>query len=509
VADVAGLDATEPIGRAGEKVCVRGWPDWNSTVSHHTRAKTLRQNPYLCPDILADTPLQGRRKRCSMDTFEKFKLNKPLQNALNDLGFVQPTPIQDAAFSVVLSGKNVVGIAQTGTGKTLAYLLPLLQDYKYSKELHPRILILVPTRELVDQVVEQVTHLTRYMNLRILGIYGGSNINTQKQMVAEHGANILVATPQRLYDIVSHQAIKLSEIKKLVIDEVDVMLDLGFRHQLSRLFELMPKRRQNIMFDELIDEYFIQPERITIEVSGTPLDNIAQLCYPVKNFYTKANLLIHLLDDAPEFKKVLVFVSSKRVADRLYTLLENYFGMEIGVIHADKSQNLRITTVDRFDRGLIRVLVTTDVMARGLDLDQVSHVVQIDTPIFPENYMHRIGRTGRAASQGTAILFFTEEEVEAKAAIEALMNYQIPQLEFPEAVELSRELAPEERPAAPGMSSSPHAKKGETRGPAFHEKKDKNKKVNLGGRKRQRELALKYNKPKSRGDMFAPAKKKR
>ena len=452
-----------------------------------------------------------------METFENFKLNKPLQNALDDLGLVEPTPIQSAAFSVVLSGKNVVGIAQTGTGKTLAYLLPLLQDYKFSKELAPRILILVPTRELVDQVVAQIKDLTRYMNLRILGIYGGSNINTQKHMVAEHGANILVATPQRLYDIVSHQAIKLSGIKKLVIDEVDVMLDLGFRHQLNRLFELMPARRQNIMFsatmtdkiDELIDEYFVNPERITIQVSGTPLDNISQHSYLVKNFYTKVNLLIHLLDDAPEMKKVLVFVSSKRVADRLYTLLEDHFGQEIGVIHADKSQNLRTTTVEHFDRGRIRVLVTTDVMARGLDLDKVSHVVQIDVPIFPENYMHRIGRTGRAASQGTAILFFTEEEQEAKAAIEALMNREIPQLEFPEDVVRATELSPEERADAPTIKTASHVSKVEVRGAAFHEKKEKNKKVNLGGgrKKHLMELKLKYGKPKTKGGMAGSKKK--
>jgi ATP-dependent RNA helicase RhlE len=449
-----------------------------------------------------------------MDTFETFNFTKPLQRAMDDLGFERPTPIQQLAYSVVLSGKNVVGIAQTGTGKTLAYLLPLLQEHKFSAEMNPRILILVPTRELVDQVVAQAKSLATYMNVRILGVYGGSNINTQKKMVFEQGANILVATPGRLWDLVQHKAIKLNEVKKLVIDEVDVMLDLGFRPQLTRLFDLMPQRRQNIMFsatmtegvDALISEYFISPERIAVAVSGTPLDNIAQQCYLVKNFYTKANLLVHLIDDAPDYKKVLVFVSGKRIADRLFALLEEKFGSEIGVMHADKSQNVRNATVERFDKGLIRVLVTTDLMARGLDLATVSHVIQMDVPTFPENYMHRIGRTGRATSSGTAILFFTEKEVAAKEAIEELMNYKIPQVEFPAEVEVSRELAPEERPADPLLTVSPHKPKTDGKGAAFHEKKGKNKKTNATRAERKKKREMKYKKPKTRGDKQAKKK---
>lgn len=451
-----------------------------------------------------------------MDTFKDFKISKQLANAIDDLGFERPTPIQSASFPIIASGKNVVGIAQTGTGKTLAYLLPLLQQYKYSEQMDPRILILVPTRELVDQVVEQIEVLTKYISIKVLGVYGGSNIRTQKQRVAAQGANILVATPGRLYDLVLHKAVKLNLVKKLVIDEVDVMLDLGFRYQLTNLFELLPTRRQNLMFsatmtepvDKLIDDFFHAPEKISISVSGTPLENISQACYPVPNFYTKANLLAHLIQNKDEFTKVLVFVASKRGADRLFDLLEERYGHQIGVIHANKSQNFRSRTVEEFDQGTTRVLVSTDVMARGLDLDRITHVFNFDTPIYPENYMHRIGRTGRAKEKGTSILFYTETEAEHKEAIEALMDYQIPEQVFPKAVNVSTELTPEERPRDPELY---HRLKGsgQEKGEAFHEKKDKNKKTNLGGGKRKKDLKVKYNKPKTRGDKFANNNKKK
>ncbi len=422
-----------------------------------------------------------------MSTFQDLNLPKPLQNAITDLGFEKPTPIQAEAFSAVLSGKDMVGIAQTGTGKTFAYLLPILKELTYSKQVHPRILILVPTRELVVQVVEEAEKLTKYMNTRILGVYGGVNINTHARQVME-GADIIVATPGRLYDLALSRALQLKSVYKLVIDEVDVMLDLGFIFQLTNIFELLPERRQNVMFsatmteevDRLIHEFFYTPNKISIAVSGTPLENISQQCYSVKNFYTKANLLIHLLADKDEFKKVLVFVSNKKSADRLYNKLDEEFGSQVCVIHSNKTQNYRLRSIEDFDNGNNRVLVTTDVMARGLDLRKISHVINFDTPRYPENYMHRIGRTGRAEQQGNAILLYTEKEEKLKLAIERLMNYTIPQLEFPAEVEISSALTPDERPNVDEMAS-PHKTKKHTPGASHHEKKSKNKKVNLGG----------------------------
>ncbi len=439
-----------------------------------------------------------------MNAFENLKLSKQLYNAIDDLGFESPTPIQTEACPVILSGKDVVGIAQTGTGKTFAYMFPLLRELKFSDQINPRILVLVPTRELVLQVVEQTKELAKYINARVLGVYGGTNINTQKINIAQ-GADILVATPGRLYDLVLNGALQLKAVKKLVIDEVDVMLDLGFRYQLTNIFDLLPQKRQNIMFsatmteevDALIDDFFRIPEKISIAVSGTPLDNIDQQCYEVENFYTKANLLSHLVRDESEFTKVLVFVSGKKYADLLFEDLVNSYGSDISVIHSNKSQNYRFRSIKEFDEGKNRILITTDVMARGLDLDKISHVFNFDTPIYPENYMHRIGRTGRAEQEGKSILFYTKKEIDAKEAIELLMDYKIPVVDFPEEVKISKELTADERPRTVEVSLKPKTDIKKSGG-AFHEKIEKNLKTNQGGSYLRK--GKKYKKPKTKGD---------
>lgn len=441
-----------------------------------------------------------------MTTFEDIDLSNPLRNSIADLGFANPTPIQEQAFPVIRSGKDVVGIAQTGTGKTFAYMLPILRDLKFSNQQHPRVLILVPTRELVLQVVEEIEKMATYINLRVIGVYGGVNLNRHKQAVAL-GADIIVATPGRLYDLALSNMLKLKSIQKLVIDEVDVMLDLGFRFQLLNIFDLLPVRRQNIMFsatmtqdvEDLIDDFFIAPKKIAIAVSGTPLDNIEQTAYDVPNFYTKVNLLNYLLSDKSEFSKVLVFAPNKRNADRLFEQVAEVFPSQSCVIHSNKTQNYRIRSIEQFNRGDKRILIATDVIARGLDLDKVTHVINFNTPHFPENYMHRIGRTGRAEEQGKTILFATEKEQEAKVRIEELMEYTVPLLEIPEQVEISKELTEEERPKEPGETSSNRTSQEYVPGPAFHEKSEKNQKTNQGGSYR-REIAKKYKKPKTKGD---------
>ena len=449
-----------------------------------------------------------------MNSFENFNLSKPLNNAVIDLGFDTPTPIQSKAFPVIRSGKDMVGIAQTGTGKTLAYLLPLLHELKFSKQLNPRVLILVPTRELVLQLVENIKGLTNYMNIRSLGVYGGTNINTQKQAVAQ-GTDILVSTPGRLYDLAVSGVLQLNGIKKLVIDEVDIMLDLGFRPQLTNIFDLLKARRQNMMFsatmtdeiDALIDDFFIAPTKLSIAVSGTPLDNIAQKCYKVPNFHTKANLLDYLLKDKDEFSKVLVFVSSKKNADLLFDILDDGIKSETCVIHSNKTQNYRIRSIKQFDEGNNRVLISTDVMARGLDLDKITHVINFDTPHFPENYMHRIGRTGRAEEEGKAILFYTEKEEEWKLAIEKLMSSKIPEVNFPQEVEISEELIKEERPQIIDLKNHNRNTATVARGPAFHEKKEKNMKSGSGGKAGL--TGKKYKKPQKRGDKIQNLRRKK
>ena len=438
--------------------------------------------------------------------FRDLNLNTPLYNAIDDLGFTQPTPIQAEAFNVVASGKDMVGIAQTGTGKTFAYMLPILKNLKFSKQDNPRILILVPTRELVVQVVDEIEKLAKYINTRVLGVYGGTNINTQKQAVAQ-GQDIIVATPGRLYDLAVSRVLQLKSLERLVIDEVDVMLDLGFRHQLINIFDILPERRQNIMFsatmtedvDDLITDFFTAPQKVSIAISGTPLENIAQTKYSVPNYYTKLNLLVHLLQDAETYNKVLVFVSNKRMADRLFEALDEFFKEELCVIHSNKTQNYRLRSIEQFREGINRVLVATDVMARGLDIDNVSHVFNFDTPDYPENYMHRIGRTGRAEREGQAVVFSTEKEQDSLEKIESLMQMEILELQIPEEVEISTELIEEERTVIKERNNPTKRKDIDAPGPAFHEKSAKNSKENLGGSYKFK-IAAKYKKPKTRGD---------
>jgi ATP-dependent RNA helicase RhlE len=448
-------------------------------------------------------------------TFRDLNLNTPLHNAIDDLGFETPTPIQTESFNVVASGKDVVGIAQTGTGKTFAYMLPILKNLKYSTQDNPRVLVLVPTRELVVQVVNEIEKLSKYINNRVLGVYGGTNINTQKQAVAQ-GLDIIVATPGRLYDLAVSRVLQLKSIQKLVIDEVDVMLDLGFRHQLMNIFDILPPRRQNIMFsatmttdvDALITDFFINPSKISIAVSGTPLENITQQRYNIPNFYTKVNLLEEILHDKETFSRVLIFVAYKRMADRLFDKLEELFPSETCVIHSNKTQNYRLRSIEQFREGTNRLLVATDVMARGLDIDDVSHVINFDTPDYPENYMHRIGRTGRAERKGVSILLSTEKEQESRERIEELMKMKIDVLDVPEYVEVSKELIEEERNVIKERYNPTKRRDEDASGPAFHEKSEKNQKVNLGGSYR-REIAKKYKKPKTRGDKNYNRRKKK
>ncbi|KAA1248085.1 DEAD/DEAH box helicase [Aquimarina sp. RZ0] len=439
-------------------------------------------------------------------TFRDLNLSTQLLSALDDLGFETPTPIQEQAFSVVMSGKDVVGIAQTGTGKTYAYMMPILRMLKYSVQLNPRVLVLVPTRELVVQVVEEIEKLATYINLRVIGVYGGTNINTQKQAVSQ-GLDIVVATPGRLYDLAVSRALQLKSIQKIVIDEVDVMLDLGFRHQLMNIFDILPKQRQNIMFsatmtdevDQMITDIFTNPKRISVAKSGTPLENIKQYGYKIPNFYTKVNLLEHLLSDREKFNKTLIFVGYKKIADRLFDLLEKKYQEEICIIHSNKTQNYRLRSIEQFRKGENRILIATDVMARGLDIENVSQVINLDTPEYPENYMHRIGRTGRADREGVSYVLTTEKEEEALLAIENLMEMEIEKLPIPEEIEISKILAPEEQPVVKEIYNPHKRPNDDEAGAAYHEKSAKNNKVNLGG-KYQREIKKKYKKPKTKGD---------
>jgi ATP-dependent RNA helicase RhlE len=438
-------------------------------------------------------------------TFDDLNLNTPLLSALDDLGYTNPTTIQRKVFPIVMSGKDVCGIAQTGTGKTFAYLLPCLRQWKFSKDKAPQILIIVPTRELVAQVVEAVKALTPYMSLIVTGVYGGVNINTQKALV-ETGVDVLVATPGRLYDLAMNGAFKTKMIKKLVIDEVDEMLNLGFRTQLKNILDLLPPRRQNLLFSAtiteeveiLIETYFNDPIRVEAAPTGTPLENIIQSSYEVPNFYTKVNLLELLLSEDKSMTKVLIFVATKKLADQLYEQLENKFPGTAGVIHSNKEQNNRFNTVKQFQEGNYRFIIATDIVARGIDIAEVTHVINFDTPEIPENYIHRIGRTGRADKKGIAITFVTANEKPALSLIETLMKYQVPIIELPQQLVISEVLTEEEIPKVFMKIIQVKAPKKEEAGPAFHPKSAKNSKVNFIVKKKDR-MMKKYGKPITRG----------
>ncbi len=437
-------------------------------------------------------------------TFNELNLNKSLLNALSDLGYTQPTSIQAKVYSSVMSGKDVLGIAQTGTGKTFAYLLPTLRQWQFSKERHPQILIVVPTRELVVQVVREVEKLTKYMSVVTVGVYGGANINTQADTV-EMGMDVIVGTPGRLMDLVYRGVLRFKNIKKLVIDEVDEMLNLGFRPQLSSMFDLLPAKRQNLLFsatlteevEGLLDTFFNHPEKIEAAPTGTPLENIQQFGYSVPNFNTKVNLLEHLLLTNPEMSKVLVFASTKSLADQLFDKLDAKIPEKVGVIHSNKAQNNRFNTVKSFQNNEIKILIATDIIARGIDIHEVTHVVNLDVPDEPENYMHRIGRTGRADKKGTSITFVSEKEQEFKEAIETLMQQPIPMVDFPAEVAVSSILIADELPKVIVRNVQLKKPKIEV-GAAFHEKIAKNRKVNNKIRRTEK-MKKKYGKPQTRG----------
>ncbi len=438
-------------------------------------------------------------------TFKDLNLSTPLLNALDDLGYQTPTTIQGKIFSVIMSGRDVCGIAQTGTGKTMAYLLPCLRLWKFSKDKNPQILIMVPTRELVKQVTDEITKLTRYMNVVTVGVFGGVNMRPQ-MMEVENGCDIVVATPGRLLDLILEGSLKTKSIKRLVIDEVDELFNLGFRTQVNNILDRMPERRQNLLFsatitgevEKLMQDYFNNPEKVEAAPAGSPLTNIDQTLYEVPNFYTKVNLLDLLLKEDESMSKVMIFVATKKLADDLYEEISLKFPDEAGVIHSNKAQNNRFNTIKNFRDGVYRFIIATDVVARGIDISEVSHVINFDVPEEREAYIHRIGRTGRADRKGISITFMTEKERPLMEAIEELMKYKVPVTHLPDHLEISDVLTDDEKPKVRMRETLIALPKPEESGGAFHQKLAKNMKVNVKVSHKEK-MRLKYGKPKSRG----------
>lgn len=415
----------------------------------------------------------------TQNSFEQFKLNRQLLNAIEEAGYTEPTPIQEQAIPVALAGQDILGIAQTGTGKTAAYTLPLLMRIKYAQGQHPRALILAPTRELAMQISEAITQLGKYTDIRTVVLYGGVGPKTQIEALRK-GVDIIVATPGRFMDLYFQEEIVVKHLNVMVLDEADKMMDMGFMPQIRKLLEVIPRKRQNMLFsatfsgkvENLSYEFLEFPTRIEVTPQATAAEMVTQALYEVPNFRTKINLLSYLLEDKEAFTRVLVFTRSREVAGLVH---QNLLGRvvpeaELRVIHANKGQNTRINAMEAFREGNIRVMVATDVVARGIDITEVSHVVNFDVPLIYEDYVHRIGRTGRANTVGNAITFMTIADEYHIRKIEAMIRMEIPRAEFPEEVYIA-ETPFQERQDMLREIDNQRRKEDPTFKGAFHEKK--------------------------------------
>ncbi len=369
-------------------------------------------------------------------SFENLGLSAELLRAVADEGYRLPTPVQTLAIPAILDGRDIMARAQTGTGKTAGFALPLLQ--RLSKESRRparravRTLILTPTRELAVQVRESVKTYGRYLSLRSAVVFGGVGFRPQAEALRS-GVEILVATPGRLLDHVSQRTVDLSQVEILVLDEADRMLDMGFIHDIRKILKELPQTRQNLLFSatlspeiqELARVLLNSPERIEVSDTTNAAADISQVVHPVDR--GRKTALLSFLVGSRDFRQVLVFTRTKRGADRLVRDLHRD-GIRAGAIDSDKSQGARLRALADFKRGSFRVLVATDIAARGLDINQLSHVVNYELPHVPQDYVHRIGRTGRAGNKGDAISLVSADEREQLQAIERLLKRTIPKL---------------------------------------------------------------------------------
>ena len=373
-----------------------------------------------------------------MSTFEELKISKSVLKAIEELGFTEPTPIQEKAIPMIRSGVDVLGIAQTGTGKTAAYLIPLIMKLVKADGQDPRAVILVPTRELAIQVGEDLEDLTKFTNIRRATVYGGVGWTKHAELI-KPGVDILVATPGRLWDLYRAEAVSLRKIKTLVIDEADRMLDMGFMPQIRNFLEILPLKRQNLLFsatfnekvEEMSHEFLDFPERVEVAPSATPAELIDQVYYKVPNFQTKLNLINYLLRDEETFSRVIIFVGTKENAEQVFKIIKRRSEGEKRIMHSNKGQSTRLNAINGFKSGAIRILITTDISSRGIDVEMISHVINFDIPSNHEDYVHRIGRTARANNVGTAITLVNPAEEHSLGKIEELIRMKIPQLELP------------------------------------------------------------------------------
>ena len=363
-------------------------------------------------------------------SFRELNLSPQIVQAVRDAGYTEPTPIQMAAIPLISTGHDIIGIAQTGTGKTAAYVLPILMKLAASKpngqSRGPRALVIAPTRELVVQIEENVRAYAKHIRLRVATVFGGVSERPQIQALRS-GVDLVVATPGRLIDLMDQGVANLSVVEFLVLDEADRMLDMGFLPPIRRIVKALPQKRQTLLFsaslsheiEELTHQFQQSPKIVQIGRRANPVEAITQLAYEVPP-HLKSALLLHLLGDS-KFDTVLVFTRTRRGADKIARRLESS-GIKTDTIHSNRSQNQRLRALKDFKSGAVRVLVATDIAARGIDVDGISHVVNYDFPMHSEDYVHRIGRTGRAHAIGDAISFITPEDQGSLRSLERFIG---------------------------------------------------------------------------------------
>ncbi|WP_314585763.1 DEAD/DEAH box helicase [Paenibacillus terrigena] len=409
-------------------------------------------------------------------TFNDLQLHPAILQALAKENYITPTPIQEQAIPSVLAGRDLLGCAQTGTGKTAAFSLPiidrLLNEPRKSGSVRPiRSLILSPTRELAIQIADNITAYCQFTDLRCTAIVGGVSQRVQERALSR-GTDILIATPGRLIDLLNQKCIQLHDVHTLVLDEADRMLDMGFIHDVKRILSKLPREKQTLFFSatmppeitKLVKSILVNPVKVEITPVSSTVDRIQQSVYKVEKG-NKRHLLKHLLEDT-SIGSALVFTRTKHGADRMVRELKKA-DITAQAIHGDKSQNARQSALSNFKSGATRILVATDIAARGIDIEELSHVINIDLPNIPETYVHRIGRTGRAGMSGIAISFCEQEEFPYLKDIEKLIKKQIPEVkEHPYPIGSFVPAPQTDRPSRPaGMrSSKPKARTHAPRG---------------------------------------------
>ena len=438
-------------------------------------------------------------------TFEDFGFNRQVLNAIADAGYENPTPIQTKAIPPILNGQDVLGIAQTGTGKTAAYVLPMIMKLKYAQGRDIRALIVAPTRELAMQIEENVKAYSKYTDLRSYVIFGGLGPKTQIEELKK-GVDILITTPGRFMDLYLEGHIITKKLEILILDEADKMMDMGFMPQINKILEVVPRKRQNMLFsatmseriEKLAENFLLWPTKIEVTPQATPATTIVQELYFVPNFKTKINLLKVFVEDDPSVTKLIVFCRSRANAENVYKfLLRRFNESHVKVLHANKGQNTRINSINAFKNDEVRILVATDVAARGIDVSDVSHVINFDVPVIYEDYVHRIGRTGRAYNLGKAVTFCNPSEAHFIHKIEQLIRQQIPVLNIPEKVFIEETPYEEKQAIDKEIDDQKRNADPDFKG-AFHEKKTLNQK-----------LKFKAARAKAGGIKMSAAKKKK